>query len=305
MFFIKVDTYILMDLCHSLDCIKNADISNTTKRVYLERLKVIIKETEKDLYEIISHPQEYLLWIKKHSSSLQTQKSYISAILAVFKHTTGLKEKEKNHYYSWYTEFSNIHKQIDLKYKLNEPTKKQKDAYVPFGEIIEMRNKLEIGSKERLLLSMYTYLPPLRNDFNCIYLYKSKPKEFKHNNYIKLYETQPVLILNEYKTVKKNDILSKDLPIELINEINESLEKQPRDWLFSDREGKPYVVNSFNKWANRTLKKLFNRSLTISLIRHSYINSLDFNKLTVIEKENIAKDMAHTINTQDRYRLIF
>jgi len=53
------------------------------------------------------------------------------------------------------------------------------------------------------------------------------------------------------------------------------------------------------------LKKLFNKPLTISLIRHSYINSLDFNKLSVIEKENIAKDMAHTVNTQDRYRLIF
>jgi hypothetical protein len=41
------------------------------------------------------------------------------------------------------------------------------------------------------------------------------------------------------------------------------------------------------------------------MIRHAYINSLDFNKLTVAEKENIAKDMAHTIGTQDRYRLIF
>lgn len=293
-----------MDLCHSLDCIKNADISNTTKRVYLERLKVMLKETKKDIYDIISHPQEYILWIKDHSTSLQTQKSYISAILAIFKHTPELKDKEKDHYYNWYTEFSKVHKQIDLKYKLNEPTKKQKDAYVPFGDIIKKRNSLELGSKERLLLSMYTYLPPLRNDFNCIYLYKSKPKEFKHENYIKLYDI-PVLILNEYKTVKKNDILTKELPTDLINEINESLKIQPREWLFTDREGKPYVVNSFNKWANRTFKKLFGKPLTISLIRHSYINSLDFNKLTVIEKENIAKDMAHTVNTQDRYRLIF
>jgi hypothetical protein len=75
--------------------------------------------------------------------------------------------------------------------------------------------------------------------------------------------------------------------------------------LFMDREKKPYKENSYNRWVNRTLQKLFNKPLTISLIRHSYINSLDFNKMTIVQKEMIAKDMAHTVNTQDRYRLIF
>jgi hypothetical protein len=84
-----------MDFCYSLECIEKADISNTTKRVYLERLKVIIQDTEKDIYEILSNPTIYIDWIKKRSKSLQTQKSYISAILALFKHTPGLKEKEK------------------------------------------------------------------------------------------------------------------------------------------------------------------------------------------------------------------
>lgn len=293
-----------MDFCYSLECIEKADISNTTKRVYLERLKVIIQDTEKDIYEILSNPTFYIDWIKKRSKSLQTQKSYISAILALFKHTSGLKEKEKKNYYDWYSEFSSIHKQIEAKYKLNEPTKKQREAYVSYENIVKKRDEMVSGSKEKLLLSVYTYLPPLRSDFNCIYIYKEKPTEFKHHNYILLYD-KPTLVLNEYKTVKKNDILRKELPEEFVKEIKLSIKKNPREWLFVDRENKPYLVNSFNKWANRTLKKIFGKPLTISLIRHSYINSLDFNKLTVSQKENIAKDMAHTVNTQDRYRLIF
>jgi hypothetical protein len=293
-----------MDFCYSLECIEKADISNITKKVYLERLKVIIQDTEKDIYEILSNPTIYIDWIKNRSKSLQTQKSYISAILALFKHTPGLKEKEKKNYYDWYSEFSSIHKQIEAKYKLNEPTKKQREAYVSYENIVKKRNEMDSGSKEKLLLSVYTYLPPLRSDFNCIYIYKEKPTEFKHNNYILLYD-KPTLVLNEYKTVKKNDILRKELPEEFVKEIKLSIKKNPREWLFVDRENKPYLVNSFNKWANRTLKKIFGKPLTISLIRHSYINSLDFNKLTVSQKENIAKDMAHTVNTQDRYRLIF
>ena len=293
-----------MDLCKSFECITKADLSTVTKRTYLERLKYMIQQTKVDLYELITHPKKYLEWIHQHSSSLQTQKSYISAILAIFKHTPEMKQSEQAFYYDWYQGFKDVHKKIDHQYKLNEPSEKQKKAFVSFDQIIKKRDELESGSKEKLILSMYTYLPPLRSDFNEVYLYKEKPVKSNYSNYIYFGQT-PMLILNEYKTVRKNDVFQKELPNELYQEIEKSLKKEPRDWLFMDRDGKPYKENSYNRWVNRTLKKLFNKPLTISLIRHSYINSLDFNKLTVIEKENIAKDMAHTVNTQDRYRLIF
>lgn len=294
-----------MEICKSFDCIKNADLSNVTKRTYLERLRYMIQDTKTDLYTILTNPKKYLDWIKNHSSSLQTQKSYISAILAVFKHTPDIKKTEQKHYYDWYQGFKEIHHQIDQKYKMNQPTDKQQQAYVPYADIIRKRDELAKGSRERLLLAMYTYLPPLRSDFNQIYLYDKKPASYEHPNYIRLFESSPKLILNEYKTVVKNDSFEKELPPELVSEIKDSLEKEPREWLFMDRNNKPYKENSYNRWVNRTLQKLFKKALTISLIRHSYINSLDFNKMTIIEKEKIAKDMAHTVNTQDRYRLIF
>ena len=293
-----------MEICKSFECIKKADLSSVTKRTYLERLRYMIQEIKTDLYDILTHPKIYLEWIHQHSSSLQTQKSYISAILAVFKHTPDMKKNEQKYYYEWYQGFKQVHEEIDKRYKTNEPSDKQKDAYVSFEEIIKKRNELKKGSKERLLLALYTYLPPLRSDFNEVYIYIKAPEKIEHDNYIMLYNT-PLLVLNEYKTVRKKDIFQKELPEELVTEIKESLKEDPREWLFMDRNEQPYRVNSYNRWVNRTLKKLFNKPLTISLIRHSYINSLDFNKLSVIEKENIAKDMAHTVNTQDRYRLIF
>ena len=294
-----------MEICKSFDCIKDADLSIVTKRTYLERLRFMIQNTKTELGEILTNPKKYLIWVKEHSTSLQTQKSYISAILAVFKHTPEMKKTKQTYYYEWYQGFKEIHKQIDHRYKLNEPSEKQKKAYVAFQDIIKKRDELQKGTKERLVLSMYSHLPPLRSDFNEVFIYKEKPTKPQHANYIYLDSQTPTLILTEYKTVRKNDSFEKEIPKELYNEIQDSLKKEPRDWLFMDRDGKPYKENSYNRWVNCTLKKLFDKPLTISLIRHSYINSLDFNKLTVIEKENIAKDMAHTVNTQDRYRLIF
>lgn len=292
-----------MEICQSFECITKADLSTVTKRTYLERLRYMLQETKVDLYELLTHPKKYLDWIQEHSKSLQTQKSYVSAILAVFKHTPELKNKEQKHYYDWYQGFKNIHQQIDHRYKLNEPTDKQKKAYVAFEDIVQKRDQLKKGSKEHLILSFYTYLPPLRSDFNEVFLYSEKPSKPDIQNYI--YLNPPTLVLNDYKTVRKNDRFEKELPKELVETLELSLKQDPRDWLFMDRDQQPYKENSFNRWVNRLLKKLFEKPLTISLIRHSYINSLDFNKLTVMEKEKIAKDMAHTVQTQDRYRLIF
>lgn len=301
-----------MNACSkSLDCITNTKLSPTTIKVYKDRLNYMTTNTKASLYDIITHPSKYIEWVKNHSNSYQTQKSYISAILAIFKHTPKLKESERKYYYEWYGAFKEIHNKIEDRYKLNSPSDKQREAYVPYKDIVAKRDTLKKGSKERLILAMYTHLPPLRSDFNKVFIYKKEHQTYEHDNYIILLDkkgqnklSSSVLVLNEFKT-KKKDTYVKALPEELVEEIKESLKLVPRDWLFIDRSGGPYSSGSFTKWVNRTLKSLFGKPLTISLIRHSYINNLDFNTLSVKEKEEIAKDMTHTVDTQDRYRLIF
>lgn len=291
-----------------LQAIIEAPLSDVSRRVYLERWKVILQHFEVDVFTVLTQPKKFIQWIRTTYDSLATQKSYISAVLAVFRHNVGLKTQRKQAYTQWYDAFKEIHEKIDEKYKKNEPSEKQVAGYVPYEEIVKKRDTLDKGSDEKLLLAFYTYIPPLRCDFNAVRIYEdenlpSSPEQ----NYIKLNTKQNTarMVLNEFKTSQKMEKYEKDLPDPLVDEIKESLFKKPRDYLFQDRDGKPYRASSYNKWANRILLRLFNKNLTISLIRHSYINSLDFNKLTVEDKENIAKDMTHTVGTQDRYRLIF
>jgi integrase len=256
---------------------------------------------------LVDAPEEVIEWIKDTYDSEQTRKSYISAILAVFRHNPALKESRKEVYKKWYDAFAEIHNAIEERYKRNEPTQKQKDVYVPFQKVIEARDKLERGSYERLLLAFYTYLPPLRCDFNRVRLISGSATRGKDDeNYITIDgKTCVQLVLNEYKTKKGKDRYEKTIPKDLCDELNASLQAHPRDWLFVDKRGQPFSAKSYTQWANRVLAKVLGKRMTVSMLRHAFINSLDFNKLTVAEKEDIAKDMAHTVGTQDRYRLIF
>ena len=289
--------------------IMNAELSQVSKRVYLERLRTMVKEFDTNVYWIITHPDEVLPWILKKSEVLSTQKSYIIAILAVFKHNDGLKAQLDKYYNTWFTKFSELDKAINDRYKTNEPSERQMNAYVKFDDIVKKRDSLEDGTFEKLLLSFYTYIRPLRADFNLVRIYNSVdelPKNNEKENYI-VFENkhEATLYLHEFKTQRSHNELKKELPAELIKQLQLSLTKKPREWLFIDKFGNPYkAANSYTRWANRTFQKLFNKPLTITMIRHSYISSLDQNVLTTLEKEEIAKEMAHSRGMQELYRFV-
>jgi len=283
--------------------LQKADLSPATKNSYIERIRQLERLFEKPIHLIIKEAP-----IKKLRTTYPmdtTYKMYLTVILSLFRHAPHLKEEFAKQHAQWVNAFTEADKAIEERYKTNAPTEKQTNGYVPYQEIIQKRDTLRKGSNERLILAMYTYIKPLRADFNQIRLYKTLPKNHEPN-YIHMKKTGCTLFLNEYKTAKTHGTYEKELPKELCQEINDSLEINPRDYLFETTDHKPFdKTNSFNKYVNRTLQRIFNKPLTISLIRHAFIATLDFNTLTIKEKEEIAKEMCHTLRLQDQYRLIF
>ena len=292
-----------------LKAVIDAELSQVSKRVYIERLRTMVKEFDTNVYWILTHTEDVLPWILKKSEVLSTQKSYIIAILAVFKHNNGLKIQLDKDYNKWFTKFSELDKAINDRYKTNEPSERQLNAYVKFDDIVKKRDSLEDGSFDKLLLSFYTYIRPLRADFNLVRIYKDNedlPKNLDKQNYI-VFENakEATLYLHEFKTQRSHNELKKELPDDLIKQLKLSLIKKPREWLFIDKFGNPYkAANSYTRWANRTFQRLFDKPLTITMIRHSYISSLDQNILTIREKEEIAKEMAHSRGMQELYRFV-
>ena len=78
-----------------------------------------------------------------------------------------------------------------------------------------------------------------------------------------------------------------------------------KKYLFVQKNGEPYdKPNTFNKWANRTLKKIFKKdNFSLTTLRHIYITRRDLKleEKSGLERDKIAKVMGHSVGTQQNY----
>ena len=86
--------------------------------------------------------------------------------------------------------------------------------------------------------------------------------------------------------------------------IRESLRRRPRKFLFDQEDGTPYLKrNSFTKFSNRVLERLFGKKFTVSMMRHSFISEgVDYNESTPGALFETARHMHHSIAQQQLYR---
>jgi hypothetical protein len=148
-------------------------------------------------------------------------------------------------------------------------------------------------------------IPPLRSDYDKIAIYKNEKDVIDDiDNYL-IWNKDPYLVIRKYKTSKTYKDIKIDLPNNLIKEIKESLSVKPRCFLFLQKNGEPYdKPNTFNKWANRRLKDLFDKkNISLSTLRHIYITRRDLKleEKSGLERKEISNIMGHSISTQQNY----
>lgn len=190
---------------------------------------------------------------------------------------------------------------INTKYLSNKPTNRQKKGYVSYEDILNKRNSLKTGSDEQLLLAIYTMIPPVRSDYDKVKIYYTQG-DYRDNHIV--LNNNPYIILENYKTAKRYHILKIHIPNELETVIKESLKLKPREYLFVRKNGTTYTSNTFNKWANRTLKKLFdNKNISLTTLRHIYISRRDLKleERSGLQRKEIAKIMGHSVEQQQKY----
>jgi len=116
------------------------------------------------------------------------------------------------------------------------------------------------------------------------------------------------LILREFKTQDRANpkLYNQRLGLKLSDEIRASLQQHPRDYLFTEAKSiTPYTHGGFQQYASRTLKALFGKPCTLTLLRHSYISHmLAYGQLSIKDKEELAQDMCHSVETQAQYQFI-
>lgn len=287
-----------------LEAVGKTDLSDVTKRNYRHRAAALqALAGDKPLYYIVAHPEIFIQKIAERYPKHTSAKAYVTFILGLFRYNKGLREQLPQAYDRWAAAFADADKAVEDRYKSNAPSDRQREGYVEFDEIVKKRDELRPGCTDRLLLGFYSHLPPIRCEYGRIALYNSEdmPDEPEPNFIM----DGKVLLISHFKTRKHHEAMAREIPDALAKDLALSLKERPRDYLFVNKSGRPFTPNAFCHWTGDAFKRLFGRPLTVSLLRHSFINTLDFNKLTIKEKEVIAAAMQHTVATQDRYRLIF
>jgi len=288
----------------------------------------ILKETkEEDLHKVIINPKYYIHQLNRDDIPLSTRESMMGVILSIMSRikNTSLnpqnkedkedkenKEMEKQHKI-WYDVFKDINASRREIAGSNKPSDKQEKGLLNWKDVLKKRDKLEVGSDEHLLLSLYTYIPPRRQmdyyklrvyfDENCV-----PQKDHNHFHVFSKKYNSPYLCLVDYKTAKYYDVhFDTEIPPELIQTVILSFQKNPRLYMFLDKSGRPFKdPNRFQIYSNGILKKIFdNPNVSVNSLRHSFSSYLRTLKwLSVNEHKRLAQKMGHSLQKSMEYAFI-
>lgn len=291
-----------------------SELSQVTKDQYISRLDVMAEMSGhgKDIWAaIISHKQTIDAVMEKYKDKPASQHLFASSVLAAFKRVPALQGKAPEALAAWRLISEEVQKPLRDRVLSSQPTPRQAEGYVPWEDIIKMRDAQPCGSDAALLLSMYSLIAPRRSDFDSVRIYPEPPPEGTTGNYMVIpARGRAYLMLTEYKTARKYHAVSEDLPNTLVAQIRASLKSrqkpESKEYLFvAPSTGLPHKSGSaFSQWANALLRRTFHTRLTLTLLRHSHISALSFGDMTGAEREEKARLMGHSVLTQMSYNFV-
>lgn len=247
----------------------SANISESTRKSYIEKMS--------QLMSLCNNEIPTLDQFRKLRLTESTRYVMCCVLLAYRKHK-GLPRE-----YDWQVYYKDLNGKIQ-KYD-NVPSPKQIASMITYNDIL-VKIDQTTDLFDRLLLMLYSLIPPVRANYGQVTI-TNKHVPFTNHIY------NGTLYLYNLK-VKGNVVV--DLP----DMIKLTLDKlKPSTYIF----GREMTNRQFSKFANRRLKHLFDKPVTLTTLRHVYINNLDMNKLSTRQRDDIAKLMNHSLYMQDRYRL--
>jgi hypothetical protein len=295
---------------------ENTHLKPSTYKTYnthVLRWLALFPSDQGNLSFVYTHPNYSVVMLRKHLSVTQqnnarTVNSFIKAIMAaVDANRTMISHLDDTLLKKSDTRWKGL-RQITFNYAYayrleQKPSPLQthmSGSKLTLHDLITIRDALPDGSIHKLLIGLYTHIPPVRADYYATQIipFGSTPTE---PNYIFHSPEKSRLVLTDFKTNKFYKEISHDLPEELHRQLVLSLAASPRTYLFVNKNGVPFTRNGFTKWATEQLFQISKKGLTITILRHIYISSLDLNSPPVILLE-IGKKMGHQLSQQMLYK---
>ena len=263
-------------------------ISDSSIKTYASMLSSINKKLggEKDLEFFSKDTDKIINFIKENITSNQTQKTLLSALYIL----TDLKD---------YKDFMlEICKKVNDNYKEQKMSDKQKEHRISFQEVQDKVTQLlsaiktnpNLNAYESFLIAAFSsgvYAPPRRSEFAFV---KIKNFDKQKDNYLE----KNKIVFNSYKTAKKYGSQIYEVPSPLIPVLKKYLKMNKTDYLFPKRNGDVCMTNVDY---NRTLQKIFGKTISVDNLRSIYLSEKYKNIPSLVDMEKTAEAMGHTVST--------
>lgn len=195
-----------------------------------------------------------------------------------------------------------INDNLEQTIKSSRMTKKQKENYCEWKELITIRNKLieeQNFSFGTLIYSLYTIVPPRRvKDYVFMYYIDSNNhnlfNESKEKNYCVDTEKKMYFIFNVHKTEDTVKIKKYDIPDRLRNVIMGYIKKEniKNEQKMINLKNESYVCKKIHE----VMKTYTNKNIGVQMLRHIFSSWIEVHstRISQMEREKLSCLMGHT-----------
>jgi hypothetical protein len=273
-------------------------LSKTSNDNYKSRLSQLNKifDCDNDL-TCLNNPKKILDTFNRLKLPTNTILSYINTIIGTTKYSPTFQKI-----------LTNIDDYKIIQRKLIEKREKQLEDDINNKDVVLLKELLEIQSYyekneqysfNHLISSLYTMIPPLRDDFGNVELIENDKDDDDFNNF---YNTKTkTLILNKYKGSDFKGKYKIVFPDKLHTIIIESVKKQPRLFLITKNENNAFDTLYTRGRLTNIIKNVFFGN-TVNDIRHAYATH-DFKGkgIDVLKLKKDSDDMLHSLGVHLTY----
>ena len=318
---IKPKNKALLDLIQ-----KKRKCARSSCRVYASNINRLHREFlpkttfNVDLKWIYNNSTKLLVKLKK-IDNLNTQRNMLAASIVALDLLNA--EKKRVPYINQIAVLNQKVKEIQIS---GDMTKKQTEKYIDWDKIIKLRrllsrtvrlgkfytrktySRLEFQTlQQNLVLSLYTMLPPVRNDWSDVRFvteneWSELGQEQQTTNNLVLGRGGYRIYWANYKTVKKHGVIMEKIPKQLQTLLKKHI-KFLREYfpennnLLLTSNGQPMSRNLLTKFLQRLFYKHYRKKISTSALRSIFLTH-KFDKNQLEEQRTLARSMHHTPSVQ-------
>jgi hypothetical protein len=181
---------------------------------------------------------------------------------------------------------------------------------VQWKDVLECEKRLrkdEFASKDHLLVSMYTLIPPRRlKDYGKMEVFKSQTEfngsEEPNKMFVNTRNKYVEMCIGNCKTAKTYDKYEAKLTGVLFDVIKTNLAEHKQNYLFENTNKDPYTNGTFSKCVTDTFKRAMKTSLGVNSL-HLKITAFLATNPSIKTREELAYQMGNSAEIQAFYNI--